>query len=73
MAPREPCEVDGRPVSDWLGLWAHCHANIWGSLVRLAWPDGRSLLEQPALLVAMFDLIREEAVKEMEAQQQRDV
>lgn len=25
--------------------------------MRIAWPDGRSLLEQPAVTVAMFSLI----------------
>jgi len=25
--------------------------------VRVAWPDGRSLLEQPAVVVRVFDMI----------------
>ena len=63
--------MDGLSVADWLSLWLHSVANVQGSLVRLAWPDGKSLLEQPALAVEMFALITDEARKEQEAERQR--
>lgn len=65
---REPCDVDGLSMEGWLGLWSECFANVQGSLVRMAWPDGRSLVEQPSLGVEMFDLITGEAMKKQEAE-----
>jgi len=32
-----------------------------GGMVLRAWPDGRSLLEQPALTVSMFNLMESAA------------
>lgn len=31
--------------------------------MRLCWPDGKSLLEQPAITVAVFDMISDQKVK----------
>lgn len=31
--------------------------------MRLAWPDGKSLIEQPAITVTVFDMITEQAIK----------
>lgn len=30
---------------------------------RICWPDGRSLLEQPALALAVFDMITDQKMK----------
>jgi hypothetical protein len=46
-------------VSGWIELWTWCHAPGFAGPVRTAWPDGRSLLEQPAVVVRVFDLITE--------------
>lgn len=35
--------------------------------MRLCWPDGKSLLEQPAIVVEVFDMLTAEAVKAGEA------
>ena len=59
--------VEGMPVVAWVGLWMSCHAFIQGSEVRTEWPDGGSLLMQPAITVAMFSLVSGEMAKEMEA------
>lgn len=31
--------------------------------MRLAWPDGKSLIEQPAITVAVFDMITDQSIK----------
>jgi hypothetical protein len=35
--------------------------------VRIAWPDGKSLLEQPAITVAMFAVISDQQMKAAKA------
>lgn len=59
-------------MSSWVRLWSTCHAFVQGAPVRLAWPDGRSTLEQPAITVLMFDLIQGEFAMELEAKVKRD-
>jgi len=52
---------------DWWFLFMQSHApNGMGGLARIAWPDGRSTLEQPALVVNLFTLMRERLLKHME-------
>lgn len=67
MELREQCEVGGLHVGSWLQMYMACNAYVMGGRVMLAWPDGRPLLHQPALTVAMFDVIEEEVAKEQEA------
>ena len=45
----------GFTVSQWMTLWAHTHRGG----VRTEWPDGGSLIEQPAIAVNMLDLVGE--------------
>jgi hypothetical protein len=33
----------------------------------MAWPDGQSLLEQPAITVAVFDMISDQSMKAAKA------
>lgn len=55
--PRE----GGMTVAAWMALWSQCHvASGMGGATRTAWPDGGSLLDQPAILVAMFGLVGDE-------------
>lgn len=46
--------MDNLLVSEWVTLWLACHSVVDGSPVRVAFPDGRSLERQDALLVMMF-------------------
>lgn len=48
----------------WLRLWQQCHSWVMGSPVRQGWPDGGSTLEQPAIVVNMFERITLAQVKE---------
>jgi hypothetical protein len=53
----------GLTVRQWMELWMYTHDR--GR--RTEWPDGRSLLEQPAIGVHMLDLVGEEMLKEAQA------
>ena len=54
----EPVAVGGLPVGVWLDLHDGCtEVDGLGGLRLRAWPDGRSLLEQPSVTVEMFKLI----------------
>jgi len=55
-------------VEAWVALWFACHSFIQGSPLRVEFPDGRPLDEQPALLVTMFSIVEGEFAKESEAQ-----
>lgn len=44
----------------WVWLWENSVAFVDGSPVQLAYPDGKPLDEQPALLVEVFGLIEAE-------------
>lgn len=44
-------------------LWQQCHTAGFSGAQRLCWPDGKSLLEQPAIVVTLFSLITEEVHK----------
>jgi hypothetical protein len=50
--------VGGLSIPAWVMLWNECHSvNGVGGVVRTAWPDGGSLLQQSALTVEVFGLI----------------
>lgn len=34
--------------------------------MRLCWPDGKSLIEQPGIVVRMFDMITDQSIKAAE-------
>jgi len=53
----------GLSVSAWCRLWEQTHD--LGR--RTEWPDGQCLLEQPAIAVAIFDLVGVELMKEAQA------
>lgn len=38
--------------------------------MRLCWPDGKSLLEQPGITVRMFDMISSQSMKATEGRRQ---
>jgi len=62
----------GLSIGQWMALWGKCHAWVMGCPMRLQWPDGGSLMDQPALTVEMFELIESEWLEELEAQRERD-
>lgn len=47
----------GLSMDAWMRLHRSCHAVTAHGMWRIAWPDGQSVLAQPAITVAMFDLI----------------
>lgn len=47
----------------WLELWFGCHTAGFGGASRLAWPDGKSLIEQPAITVKVFEMISDQMQK----------
>ena len=49
--------VGGFTVDAWLQMWFGSHAMTQVGMQRVAWPDGRSLLEQPAIVVSVFSVI----------------
>lgn len=55
-------KVGGLECWAWLDLWSLCHEGTR----RIEWPDGKSLLKQPAILVHMFYLILEQIASERE-------
>jgi hypothetical protein len=60
----DPDPMDGGlAVIQWMQLWQQTHD--MGR--RTEWPDGKCLLEQPALGVAMLDLVGEQLMKEAQA------
>jgi hypothetical protein len=60
--PRDPME-GGLSAGAWMALWSACHAVTGLGLWRTVWPDGGATTEQPALAVAMFDLITAQALE----------
>lgn len=50
-------------LSEWLDVFHHCHEPGLEGVVRVAWPDGKCYLEQEAIVIDMFDLIRDELGK----------
>jgi hypothetical protein len=54
----------GLTIQKWIDLWLNTHDQ--GR--RTEWPDGGCLLQQPAIAVAMLDLVGTELIKEAEAQ-----
>lgn len=48
----------GLGMPAWFKLWENSYAVSQMGVWRIAWPDGLSTLEQPAITVAMFDLIK---------------
>jgi hypothetical protein len=50
-----------------MALWHGCHVAGFAGAQRIAWPDGKSLLEQPAITVAVFDMISDQQMKSAKA------
>jgi hypothetical protein len=52
-------------------LWFSVHQHTGLGLVRMEWPDGKSLVEQPAITIHMFELLTQEIQKHHEQQRNR--
>lgn len=72
LADPEKPVIGDLATTQWVALWQQCHGFVQGSPVRVAFPDGRPLNSQPALLVNMFTLIHEEWAKELEDAMKRE-
>ena len=55
----------GVGVLSWVQMFVHTHAKTSLGIVRLGWPDGRSYLEQSNITVEVFDVVRDQTVKDM--------
>ena len=44
----------------WLDAFQSCHDNGFNGLIRTCWPDGGCYLDQEAIVVSMFNLLRDE-------------
>jgi hypothetical protein len=51
----------------WVQIWQQCHTAGFGGPMRLCWPDGLSVIEQPYVTIQMFDLIADEMRASTEA------
>lgn len=54
--------VGGLTESAWIELWVLCYEGA----KRIAWPDNRSLLQQPSIVVHMLSLVVEQWVIEQQ-------
>lgn len=57
----------GLSIRDWLRIWSLIHEPTGFGWMRAEWPDGRCALDQPAIAVAMLDLVGDEYIKEASA------
>ena len=54
----------GLSIPQWLQIWSQIHQPTGFGWMRTEWPDGRCLLEQPAIAVKMLELVGNEFMKE---------
>lgn len=54
--------VAGWTLSSWVELWVGSKDAHTGGISLRAWPDGQCLLDQPKVVVVMFELIKERAL-----------
>ena len=54
----------GYSVLYWLQLWIQIHQPTGFGWIRIEWPAGGTLFDQPAIAVAMLDLVGEQLRKE---------
>lgn len=55
--------IAGLSERAWMELWFGCHTGGFSGAMRLAWPDGKSLIEQPAITVKVFEMISDQMQK----------
>ncbi len=66
--PRDPL-VGGRTVDSWVSMWSACHEpDGMGGLRRVCWPENDPLVDQPAIVVMMFDELSAQCKKASDAQ-----
>jgi hypothetical protein len=53
----------GLLVSQWINLWQSTNQPTGYGFMRIEWPDGNSLIEQPALGVHMLELVGDQIMK----------
>lgn len=63
----------GLSMGQWLALFVPCINIIEGSVARAAWPDGKALLDQPALTVEMFSIMHTELAKHIADEMRRSM
>ena len=55
-----PVEIAGLDVGIWVELFNGCHSNGIKGPQLIAWPDGKCYLDQPNIVVIMFEVIRDQ-------------
>lgn len=63
----------GLTCAGWLRVYGLCHSSGFSGPELRAWPDGRSLVEQPWLVVETFEVIAGQMVAEAESRRKSDV
>jgi hypothetical protein len=57
----------GLSIATWLRLWCLINQPTGFGWMQTEWPDGGSLLDQPAIALDMFDIVGYEFMKEAQA------
>lgn len=60
--------IGKKPVSNWLMLFRSCFNYNESGFSQWCWPDGRSLLDQSQITMTVFDIIKSEAMKQVNKQ-----
>lgn len=60
VSPGEQKSVAGLFPAQWLSIMQSCFLITGYGIAQLNWPNGKSLLEQSAKLVRIFDIIKTE-------------
>lgn len=60
--------VKGYSLQEWVLFFQICHNIVQGSLVQWCWPDGESSLSQPQFVLELFQLMKQEAQKQINKQ-----
>jgi hypothetical protein len=58
--------VGGLTAEQWLAIWFGCHNMAESGPMQFAWPDGGTLLQQPAVTVHAFREVRTCVIKELQ-------
>jgi hypothetical protein len=67
LAEPVDAEEGGLTVPAWVRLWSMCHVVMGDGILRTAWPDGGAAVEQPYIVVNMFELITGQVAESVKA------
>ena len=61
----------GYPVTIWVGLFWSTYTLLQGGISFNGWPDGGTYLEQDQFMLSVFEVMRDEAMREMKRQEKK--